>query len=381
MNHEGDKMTVKNNSRLLIAFCVCLMIFFLILNIYTPLTADDYSYSNGIDSISDIFISQYNHYFNWGGRSVALFLTQFWLLAGKIYFNFANTIIYCFFIILVQFHITGKLKINPVIFIFLNIFFWYSVPVWGQNFLWLTGSCVYLWTTVIILFFLLPYRKKIDNTNYKIGIIPSILFLFTGILSGWSNENSGAAVLFFFLALFTLKIVNKRSFSLFEITGFIGFLIGYIMLTAAPGNYARLDVINQLYDKNDKFSVSFFIERFLFITRMIWDNLYLIIIFIPGIIICILYKKIKIKINLTSILFTLAFLAAAYSMILSPAFPQRAFFIVIVFVIIIMGNIFIINNVKLPDFKIKNILIAIFLLIVSLSIIDSSRKILGVYLR
>jgi hypothetical protein len=66
----------------------------------------------------------------------------------------------------------------------------------GQNFLWLDGSCNYLWTTTIILLFLVPFRKITDNNLYAMNAVSSVLFMFLGALAGISNENSSAAVLF-----------------------------------------------------------------------------------------------------------------------------------------------------------------------------------------
>jgi hypothetical protein len=128
---------------------------FFILNALTPLIADDYGYSLGLYSFFDVVKTTYDRYFDWGGRLLSNFLLYFWLLAGKFYFNIANTIIYCLFIFLVQFHIMGKAKCNPAMFLAISIFLWFLVPAWGQNFLWISGSCGYLWTTVFILLFLI----------------------------------------------------------------------------------------------------------------------------------------------------------------------------------------------------------------------------------
>ena len=83
-------MKILNCNRFLIMCSVCIMLLFLVFNIYTPLVADDYIYSFGMHSVGDILVSQYHHYFFWGGRSVAHFLVQFWLLIGKPFFNIAN---------------------------------------------------------------------------------------------------------------------------------------------------------------------------------------------------------------------------------------------------------------------------------------------------
>jgi len=102
-------MKILNPNRILIACSICVVFLFLILNIYTPLVADDYSLSLGIHSMPDIFRSIYKLYYNWSGRGVVIFFGQFWLLVGKPLFNIANTLVYCAFILLVQFHITGNL--------------------------------------------------------------------------------------------------------------------------------------------------------------------------------------------------------------------------------------------------------------------------------
>jgi len=379
-------MQKKTTLRKFIYFgCACVILLFLVLNIYTPLIADDYSYSLGINSIGDIFLSQYSHYFNWGGRSISLFLAQFWLFVGKSFFNIANTVVYCLFILLVQFHITGTLKkVNPFYFLLINVFFWFFVPVWGQNFLWLTGSCVYLWSAVFILFFLVPFRKKHEIQEYKLSALKSVLFFFAGIFAGWSNENSGAAVLFFLLAYFLAKFIRKEKYTLFEITGTAGFLIGFIILLTAPGNYVRADVMRQLDDNiiNTPLLFTMF-KRFISITVILFKNNGLLLMAISIFFsFDLIYHK-KQKINLFSAFYFLSAVSGAYSMIMAPGFPDRAFMIVIVFLLITLGNILIQMKIQLPEIIKRNsfIFIIIGLVIMSVSFIDTSRRILGVYLR
>ncbi|MCL2186379.1 MAG: DUF6056 family protein [Treponema sp.] len=388
MNFRRINILIQKYNRLLIAFCACIILLFFLLNVYTPLIADDYSYSSGINTVSDIFISQYHHYFYWGGRNVAHFFVQFWLLAGKAYFNIANTIVYCFFILLVQFHVYGTLKKNPFFFIIFNIIFWFSIPAWGQNILWLTGSCNYLWTTTIILFFLVPYRKKYDNVDFKMNKIFSVLFIIVGVFAGWCNENSGAAILFFLLSYFVFKIINKDKFSLFEVSGFLGFLIGYILLIAAPGNYVRLEIIRPMNSNPYDFSIPLvLINKFISITGMMFKYFQPFIFFLLGFFICMMIYKIRFNKNLLSdkilIFYAFAFLAGAYSMILSPYFPERSFLIIFIFAFIVMGNILKKLEFKLPDFVRKNIhIIAVIgFLLLSFSFIDSSRRVVGVYFR
>lgn len=82
---------------------------FYILNYYTPLFADDYSYSfsfstgERMESISQIIDSQIGHYQNTNGRSITHSLAQMFLLAGDDTFNFINVFFSCYCCILSTF--------------------------------------------------------------------------------------------------------------------------------------------------------------------------------------------------------------------------------------------------------------------------------------
>ena len=377
-------MTTKNYNKMLFAGCIGTVLAFFALNIYTPLVADDFSLSFGIYSITDIFRFQYHMYFNWGGRNIAHFFAQFWLLTGKPLFNIANTAVYCVFILLVQFHITGTFKkFNPLVFLTLNVAFWVFVPVWGQNFLWLTGSANYLWTTTIILFFLVPFRKAFDNPEYQLKTPFSVLFLFLGILAGWCNENSGAAVLFLLISYFVCKIIRKEKLAPFEILGAVGFLAGFAIMIAAPGNFARMAVIEEYFDIPRSPGLLAYIQRFVSITRLFIANYGLFFLAISIFLgFDLIYHK-KQKLHLFSYFYGLVVLAGTYSMLLSPFFPERAFFIVTVFMVITLGNVLVQSNLKVPDIVKRNPLwfVIPILAIISFNFLDTTREIVGTYLR
>jgi hypothetical protein len=377
-------MKTLSYNRIFIVGSVCFGLFFFVLNNYTPLVADDYSHSLGIHSIGDIFLSQYNFYFSWSGRNVAHFITQVWLLAGKPLFNIANTIVYCFFIFLVQFHITGSIKKpNPGLFLIINILFWFFVPAWG-NFLWLTGSCNYLWTTTIILFFLVPFRKRQDEPDYRWNIPFSVLFFLVGILAGWSNENSGVAVLCLLIAYFIIKIIRKDKFTLFEILGTVGFLIGFSLLIAAPGNYARDNVFRQMGGGyyNKQFAIMFF-KRFIDITLLFIRNHEALLVLISLFLGFDLVYHQKRKLPVFSYFYLLAALAGTYSMMLSPYFPDRAFLIVTVFSVITLGSILTQMEFRMPVIIKRNIAVVMVVVLICLcfSFLNSGKKIIGLYLR
>ena len=94
-------------------------VFFLILNLLTPFIADDIIYAfiwdgehggnfvdgmierQRVESFTDILISQWSHYFHWGGRTVAHVIVQFFSWIGKAYFNLLNVLIFCALVFLI----------------------------------------------------------------------------------------------------------------------------------------------------------------------------------------------------------------------------------------------------------------------------------------
>ena len=367
---------------------ICLTgLLFLILNIITPLLADDYTYSfiyptsERLKSVADIFVSQYNHYMMHGGRCVAHFIAQFFLLIGnKLVFNIFNTIIYCAFVFLICFHITGSFKnIKPSLFVTINILLWFLTPTWGQNFLWLTGSCNYLWTTTIILTFLVPYRKSNENPQYKMNLLFSFLFFILGILAGWSNENSAAAVLFLLIAFFIIKIINKKQPVLFEVLGIIGFLIGFGFLLVAPGNYIR-------FAESEMVQYSMFtklVTRFISVTSVFAKNYGLLFTILSVWVGYDLIRHQRQKISLFTWFYFFAGLAGTYSMIMSPFFADRAFLIVMVFLLITFFNVLLKIEFEIPQIIKRNIPVfsVLILLFFFYSYFEAGKNIFGVYSR
>lgn len=251
------------NKKALLVFAG-IFIFLYILNYLTPMSfGDDYVYSfmwHGkamstplppdavrISSWKELFASQWLHYFTWGGRAVAHVLIQFFLWMGKDVFNFFNTCVCTFLFAEIYFcmnraNIKLRFEAKKVFFIFVTI--WAFTPAFSQVFFWVGGSLNYVWTTVFLLAFLIPYIRKYysffsqEKTNADFNALSMFI---GGILAGWSNENTICWVI---LALFFFIMYVKRRKSDLEIdrwmyTGLAGLVIGYLLLMLAPGNANR----------------------------------------------------------------------------------------------------------------------------------------------
>lgn len=326
-----EKFIDKNQIKIML---LLIFISMLALNFLTPLLADDYSYglnlaNKKLTGIIDIYNYQIWHYFNWGGRTIAHTFAQTLLMFPKAIFNIVNSIIYTCLVYLIYLH--GKLNRreknprNSYLILLIHLILWFIIPVFGQSFIWLIGSCNYLWTTVIVVYFLLLFRKnEKENKWYKI-----IIMFLIGILAGWTNENTSAGlIVILFSTLIIDKITTKKwNLTKTKVAGIVGSLIGFVLMICAPGNYVR----NAAF-KDDTFIIIKFIKRAIDITGNAEIYILPLIIAIIILISLKIYHKKKIEKEVTP--FILGGFAATYSMVAAPQFPERSWTGVIVYLII-----------------------------------------------
>ena len=224
-----------------------LFIYMFALNFLMPLHRDDYEYSliwgtlQKITTMSDVFQSLYLHYFAHGGRMVDFFVLDSFLLWGKQWFNPFNAFLFVALIVLIYWHSQQKitLRFNPYILALIIMFCWFGLPDFALVNIWMTGACVYLLTAVLIFTFLLPYHFDFLGKPI-IGNSPIILIgMFVGgIIAGWTVENT-AATMNLIIAILIVYAYKKKSLKKWMVTGFIGSIVGFLLLVMAPGNYVR----------------------------------------------------------------------------------------------------------------------------------------------
>lgn len=244
-----------------IFFIVIIYLFFYIFNFLTPMGfGDDYLYSfvwqgkpefipltnnaERISSVHDLFVSQWSHYFTWSGRTVNHTLAQFFLWMGKDFFNVFNAFITTLLILEIYWCINkGKItyyfQLNTIWGIFIAL--WAFTPGYVTVFLWLDGACNYLWTSVMLLGFMLPYIQKFYSPLETIGKgdIFSFMMFAGGILTGWTNENSICWILLV-ISVYLFIYSKKTENEMWMYCGLAGLMIGYMLLILAPGNISRM---------------------------------------------------------------------------------------------------------------------------------------------
>lgn len=336
----------------------------LVLNYYTPLIADDFSYSydfsgNKIKTIGEIISYQYQHYFLWGGRSIAHTVGQIFLLLGKNIFTIVNTFVYTTMIYL-MYKLTIKTKDNPYLILVIHFLIYFSLPVFGQNCLWLIGSSNYLWTTTFILYILNIYK----NNEKRDCLLKNILLFLGGVIAGWTNENTSAGLIMLLLALLAFEYFNKEKIYRWKLSGLAGVVLGFLIMVLAPGNFIR---------KN-----TFFVDERSLIVKVIERGLHASVkginIMLPLIALLIilisLYLYNKKKINNLVYVYLVGSFFAIYTMVLSPTFPDRSWIGPIVFMILAINVL--LGELKISDKSLKlfkyiyfNILILVSLFFIS----------------
>lgn len=318
-----------------------LMMYFL--NNNTHFTSDDYRYHyiyesfmptdsvKRIDSFKDIGTSMYNHYNMWGGRITAHTLVQTFLMLGKPIFNVLNSIAFVALSVLIYLHCNTFKKIKPSLMLAIVIMMWFWIPQFGATMLWVSGSGNYLWCSVIILIFLLPYRLNIEQKKYfKDNFINIVIMFLLGIIAGWTNENTGGGMILLQMLFMLYYFKNKINLPKWSISGLIGSIIGFILLVVAPGNYTRPNQGVSLIKRLGSLFTNSYETMFIPIVILT----ILLIIFINT------TSKNRKKELLLPLMYFIVSIAAIGALILSPYAPKRTWFGPVVFIIISIGYIY-----------------------------------------
>ena len=238
-----------------VAGIFCLM---LTLNVLYPFMSDDYTFLyvwrgdygsmfsmpidypiERIENIEDVWASLKSLYFTWGGRLIIWSLAYFFANMPHIVFDVANSFMFMVFLLLLTMLGTHTFSLCELNYRYLGlafIFLWGTSAMFANSYLWLAGSVGYLWPGVAQLLFLFLYVRTFWTRK---NLPPPWLMFIVGILAGHSNENSGAVTIL--LALILTICAKRNGYTVTtHIWGIVGAVVGYMVLIAAPGNFARM---------------------------------------------------------------------------------------------------------------------------------------------
>lgn len=209
-----------------------------LLNRFTPIFCDDWHYrfifgtQTPIRTIGDIFVSQWHHYFEFtNGRFIAHFFVQlFDGILGKGAFNVFNAVFFALFLyalaVVTSHDRKQYYKITSVAFFLIFLL----MTGFKYTFLWMSGSCNYLWMAILLLFFHRLIERDAIPARYN---VPLLLY---GFICGWTNE---AMVVGLGGAYFLYYIFHRKELTAHRKYMLIGFVVGALILVLSPASIHR----------------------------------------------------------------------------------------------------------------------------------------------
>ncbi len=212
----------------------------------TPLYSDDWNYDlvfsldQKITSLKDVFVSQYYHYLLQNGRTIPhIILQTFDGLLGKGVFNVFNALAFMLLLYLVSVRFGKQCRNYLVTSSLAFALFFFLINGFAESFLWMSGSCNYLWVADLLLAFDLMIRREGYHPRSYLW-----LFLF-GLVCGWTHEGIviGVSAGYFVYYLFHRDRLNKA-----RCMALAGLYLGTLLVIVSPGSLRRVHVSGQHLD-------------------------------------------------------------------------------------------------------------------------------------
>ena len=326
---------------------------FFVRTILMPLAYDDYAYAfiwdgahdgnlqmmmigspevetrERVASFGDIFDSMWSHYFTWGGRIFAHSLVQFFMWIGKPAFDVANTLVFIALVLSIIKLAAAQVKLsrNVLLWIFFSLFI---LSAWSMTTMfWLTGSCNYMWMSLVQLIFLVPYVNalRLNSSPQKFWLIIPL-----GLMAGWSNEAGALATIC--LTFLLMKLCKARKiFRSWMTAGLVAMAIACAFMMFSPGNLVRMEFSHPHF----RYSLEVFLDHLTTeFPRVVGAN---VIVLLP-VMIYFLRRDFG-RLSMTEILM-LAFAATSFLvpviMLFSPEFTLRVSITSMVFALVASAN-------------------------------------------
>ena len=207
----------------------------------TPWLSDDYAFAkNG----AGLWATQVKEYLEWSGKFVGHYMARV-LLSGPEWVHPVLTPVMFMLLVaggaLLALGVQWRERLYAWHLVVVAGLVWIALPAFGTVFFWRTGTGDYGYSLVWATLFLVPYRMWADRADFRLP--GGALFVFAGILAGWSNENVGMLAILTALSLAVFRWRASGRVHLWAIAGIAGAALGWSMMMAAPGNAIRLAAV------------------------------------------------------------------------------------------------------------------------------------------
>lgn len=240
-------MTNPKGKRLYLGLLVCLFGLMLLLNALTPWVADDFMYSfsfetkERLSSIKDVIPSVLAHGRMMNGRYTPHFLVQSFTLLPWWVFDVCNSLVFVLMMAGMVRLICGRRSYDWIMLCGLTAAMFVLTPGFGSSFLWMSGSCNYLWCDALLVWLLAPFEDAVLERDGEPSLPARICMIPAALFFGNMSENvSAGGVMLMGFAMLWLIFKHKRVRVWMILTTLAAFA-GWLLCIASPGEIARID--------------------------------------------------------------------------------------------------------------------------------------------
>lgn len=231
-----NKFAFRSNCNYLtILLIIVIIVMYCLLNILTPVVLDDCGYTRPGQTFMSVMHDQAHDYMYVNGRFVAHSTVQIvGGIFGKPIFNIMNAIMTALLVILLAYAAKEKEATSVGLFsiVCATGCVWFLYPDQYVTMFMVAGSVNYIWSTVLILLFLIFYSLISDQTRWLKRLFLCLLALLAG---SWSEMYSVCLAPAIFIDLIWHKKYRNKQHVVYAVC----FFVGAAIVVLAPGNFAR----------------------------------------------------------------------------------------------------------------------------------------------
>ena len=317
-------MKLNSSRKVTAVLFAMILLLMLVCNFLTTFVADDFayiaSYATGerIDSVLDIFPSMAGHAKSMNGRLISHFFVQLFMMLPKWIFNIANSVVFTlqiFLLYILSLSGNRERKCNNLLALVAFGAIWVYVPAFGQVYLWLAGSCNYMWAITAGLVFMIPFvREFMDGARINNPVLKCLFVLF-GFVAGAYSENASAAFIFMAGILWLFTVISRRRMpSVDSVLSIVFAIAGYLSMMLAPGTQKNKSTDFDLQHIRSNFVNCFEVLRMFYVL--------LIVFVILLVIACV--RKVDRKTVVLSCVFAAGSLLSNFILMFASYYPERS---------------------------------------------------------
>lgn len=239
-------MTYKRKKWCFFSLLALLFLLMFLMNALSPWIADDYFYAfsfatnEKLSSFWDIFPSLKAHASIMNGRYTPHFLVQLFTLLPWWVFDIANSFVFVLMIMGMHRLVCGARKYDIAMLCALIGAVFVLIPGFGSCFLWMAGSCNYLWCDVLLIWLLVPFADAILNRPHEPSMAVQLLMIPAALFFGNMSQNvSVSGVMLMVLAMLWIIYKHKKVYW-WMICSALAALAGWVLCMIAPADIALI---------------------------------------------------------------------------------------------------------------------------------------------